>query len=123
MEESRYNFLALIGIVLVLIVVFFLGTEYGLYPIIYITPIILVMAGFLWRYIYNEEEKRMKELGNPLPKRFDVASKVYGMAFVVIIFFVVLLWFGSCTNGCTNRNPDVPKDVEMKYRIWRDNNP
>ena len=53
-------------------------------------------------------------------KNFD--DYIYGtMGLIVIIF--ILLWFGSCMNGCTERNPDTPKDLEWKYKIWRQNNP
>ena len=98
---------------LVAFVFIVLGAEFGVFPIVIIAPIVGVISFLLWR---NDQKKKAKK------KKKKLDDFIYGTLGLIVIIFI-LLWFGSCMNGCTERNPDTPKDLEWKYKIWRENNP
>ena len=96
-----------------------IGMIWGIKAIFVIAPLIIVFVyiylkrtnGSSFNYIYR---KKIKE--NIVKESLKIASGLICISFI-------LLFFGSCINGCTKRNPDTPKDLELKYKIWRKNNP
>jgi uncharacterized membrane protein len=109
-------------VVLIVIVFIALGAEFGVFPIVIIAPIVGVICYLFWRKEQQKKEGRIsKNQINNRSKRLynDFINVTLGL--IVIIF--ILLWFGSCMNGCFRKSPDTPKDLEWKYRIWRQNNP
>ena len=120
--ENLKIILSSVAAIIALVVIYILGANYGIYPIKYIIPIVIILAIPLYKYMYKDETKRMKELHNPLPSKLDIALQVSGLSLFFIVFLIVLLWFGSCSN-IFDRNPDTPQNLELRYKIWRNNNP
>jgi hypothetical protein len=102
-EESLLIFI--VGVLLII------GMIWGMKAILVIAPLVIVIAYIYWRIssgcsIIN------------LLRDWDNAKVIVGL----ICGIIVILFIGSCINGCFERNPDTPKDLELKYKIWKSNN-
>ena len=105
--DSWKDTLVFTGIGFICVLFIIIGGEFGLYPILIIVPIVILIICFWGKThlsLYNKRES-------------------WGIAAGLIAFISILLLLGSCINGCTKRNPDTPRDLEMRYKIWRNNNP
>ena len=96
-----------------------IGMVWGVKAIFVIAPLIIIIVYLFFRLTNGPS---LKYLSKKKIKDDTVEATLKVSGGLICVIFI-LLFLGSCINGCTERNPNNPKDLELKYKIWRHNNP